>query len=326
MPEVQAIATPVAEQQMYKRLPLTPQGEILKAGAEILSPRNMVIVKYPKSGTTLSMCDVPKILVADAEEGTVTFKMSNQVDLIDQNVADKFVATQNYGFLPQTIFELVDELKRANKMAEFWLQYREMRSDRNPSSRDSKYKALIELINSMPFPIFAVDTITSISKLSNAAALHEYNEGTTKKKSDITKVDEYSGAKYVRSKFAEIKRFIEAHAAPFIQYHGHVAERKRILKKSETEVSAVDIALSGLQSVTFTSWAQAVATFYRDKEACWLDFRKKEESDLGSRILALSNQKLKIADIIKDEDLAKGLRPKTYWHQIYPEIDALKGH
>lgn len=311
----------------YKRIPLSPTGELLKAGVEILSPRNMVIVKYPKSGTTLSMCNVPKILVADAEEGTVTFKMDNQTDLFDKSAEDKFTKTNSYGWLPQTIFELVDELKRANRMKEFWELHQAMRSERDPTKRIDLYKRVIVLINSMPFPIVAIDTITSIQKLSNAAALYEYNQGVGKAnpKNDITKVDEYAGSKYVRGKFAEIKRFIETNAAPFIQYHGHVAERKKILKKDDQDISAVDIALSGIQAVTFTSWAQAVATFYRNKEGCWLDFTKKDETDMGSRILALSNRKLKIADIVSDEDLMKGIRPKTYWGTIYPEIEALKG-
>lgn len=287
----------------------------------------MVIVKYPKSGTTLSMCNVPKILVADAEEGTVTFKMDNQTDLFDKSAEDKFTKTNAYGWLPQTIFELVDELKRANKMKEFWELHQAMRSERDPAKRMDLYKRIIELINSMPFPIVAIDTITSIQKLSNAAALYEYNQGVGKAnpKNDITKADEYSGAKYVRAKFAEIKKFIETNAAPFLQYHGHVAERKKILKKDEKDVSSVDIALSGIQAVTFTSWAQAVAIFYRDATACWLDFTKKEETDMGSRVLALSNRKLKIADLMSDDDLRKGLRPKTYWGEIYPEIEALKG-
>lgn len=287
----------------------------------------MVIVKYPKSGTTLTMCNVPKILVADAEEGTTTFKMDNVADLFDKSVEGQFVKTTHYGYLPQTIFELVDELKKANQMKLFWELYQGMRSERDQAKRLDLYKRLIELINLMPFPIVAIDTITSIQKLSNAAALFEYNEGVgkAKPKTDITKADDYGGAKYVRGKFAEIKKFIETNAAPFIQYHGHIAERKRILNKAAEDISGVDIALSGVQAVTFTSWAQAVATCYRDKNGVWLDFTKSDETDMGSRVLALSNRKFKIADIVSDDDLRKGIRPRTYWGEIYPEIDALKG-
>lgn len=293
----------------------------------ILSPRNLVIVKYPKSGTTLAMCDVPKILIADSEEGTVTFNASNATNLVDGSVADKFVETKNFGWLPQTIFDMVDELKRANDMPGYWKAYQAMMNERSPADRKRLYDVVIALINKMPFPILAIDTITSIQKLSNAAALHEYNLtiGKTHPKSDITKVDDWGGASHVRRKFNEIKLFIETFGAPFIQYHGHVASRKKVLKKSDEDISAIDIALSGLQSVTFTAFAQAVCTMYRDDNGCWLDFTKKDESDTGSRVLALSNRKVKIADIVKDEDLRKGVRPKTYWGEIYPEIEALKG-
>lgn len=271
------------------------------------------------------MCDVPKILIADAEDGTVTFRAGNKVDLIDKSVEGEFVTTKNYGWLPQTIFDLVDECKRANGMKSFWELHNKMQAERNHAEREKIYKDLLVLINAMPFPVMAIDTITSIQKLSNAAALHEYNLLFNTKKIDITRVDDYSGAKYVRGKFAQIKSFIEINAAPFIQYHGHVAERKRVMTKDDDKISGVDIALSGLQSVTFTSWAQAVAICYRDDKAVWLDFTKKGETDMGTRNLHLSNRKLKIADLISDDDLRKGLRPKTYWGEIYPEIDALKG-
>lgn len=284
-----------------------------------------MIVKYPKTGTTLSMCDVPKILIADAEEGTVTFKARNKADLIDKSVEGEFVTTKSYGWLPQTIFDFVDELKRANQMKKFWEGYNKMQAERNDVEREKVYKELLALINTMPFPVVAIDTITSIQKLSNAAALYEYNQVfKNHQKTDITKVDDYGGAKYVRGKFAQIKSFIETNAAPFIQYHGHIAERKRILTKDDDKISGVDIALSGLQSVTFTSWAQAVAICYRDEKGVWLDFTKKGETDMGTRNLHLSNRKLKIADIISDDDLYKGLRPKTYWGVVYPEIEALK--
>lgn len=276
---------------------------------------------------TLTMCDVPKILIADSEEGTITFNARNATNLIDGSVADKFIETKNFGWLPQTIFDMIDELKRANGMKEYWVAYQAMMNERNPERRKAFYDVVIELINKMPFPILAIDTITSMQKLSNAAALYEYNLGVKEgsRKSDITKADEWGGTNHIRRKFNEIKLFIETFGAPFIQYHGHVAPRKKIMKKSEEDIAGVDIALSGLQSVTFTAFAQVVGTMYRDDKGCWLDFTKKDESDTGSRVLALSNRKLKIADIVKDDDLRKGIRPKTYWSEIYPEIDALKG-
>lgn len=310
----------------YKRLPLTPDGQLIKNGFGLKSPRNLVIVKYPKSGSTLSLCNVPKVIIADSERGTETFTPDNVTYLIDDAVADQFVATQKYGWIPQTIFDLVDELKNANQMKLFWEKNGELERERDLKKKEKLYNQLIERINKMPFPIVAVDTITSVLKLTNNAALYEYNENVkeSSQKRDIKRVDEWGGVQYIRRKFAEVKNFIEQNAAPFIQYHGHVASRKKILKKGEEEVSALDIALDGLLSTIFTGQSSAVCTFYRNEEGCWLDFLKKDETDLGSRVLHLSNTKLKIADILDDDDLRAGKFPKTYWNLVYPEISGFK--
>lgn len=315
--KVQEITKP-----QFKRLPLDSDGKLIKNEFDLKSPRKLVIVKYPKSGSTLSLCDVPKILIADAEEGTTYFKPSNISNLIDESVKDKFVSTTKYGYIPQTIFDLIDELNTANNMSTYWNMYTSMKNERDPKEKGKKYNDLIVFINTMPFPILAIDTVTSILNLSNDAALYEYNLGVkeSSQKENIKRVDEYGGTQYIRRKFDEVKAFIEQNAAPFIQYHGHVASRKKILKKNEEDVTALDIALDGVMSTIFTGRADAVATFYRDKSGCWLDFSKKDETDLGSRPIHISNKKLLIADLLKDEDLAKGIRPKTYWQSVYPEI------
>lgn len=300
----------------FKRLPLNEKGELIKNGWGLKSPRNLVIVKYPKSGATLSLCNVPKILIADSEKGTEYFKPDNVSMLLDDTVANQFVSTKKYGYIPQTIFDLVDEMKKANKMDDYWKAYTALENERDIKKKEVMYNALVEQINAMPFPILAVDTITSLVAISNEAALYEYNQNVKTPKYDIKKVDEYGGSQYIRRKFSEIKRFIEQNAAPFIQYHGHVASRKKVLKKDDEDVNALDIALDGILSTIFTSQSDAVCTFFRDDKGCWLDFLKKDETDLGSRPQHLSNKKIKIADIKKDDDLF----PKTYWEQIYPEV------
>lgn len=306
----------MSETRTFKRLPLNDKGELIKNGWGLKSPRNLVIVKYPKSGATLSLCNVPKTLIADTEKGTEYFKPNNVTMLLDESVNDKFVSTKKYGFIPQTIFDLVDELKAANKMPEYWEAYAELENERDFSKKEELYNALIERINAMPFPILAIDTITSLVAISNEAALYEYNQNIKIPKYDIKRVDEYGGTQYIRRKFSEIKKFIEQNAAPFIQYHGHVATRKKVLKKGDEDVTALDIALDGVLSTIFTSQSDAVCTFYRDEKGCFLDFLKKDETDLGSRPAHLSNKKIKIADILKDNETF----PKTYWDEIYPEI------
>jgi hypothetical protein len=317
------MAEKVQEQNpQFKRIPLNSKGELIKNSFGLKSPRRLVVVKYPKSGSTLSICDVPKILIADSEAGTDYFTPNNVASLIDDTVKDKFVSTKKYGYVPQTIFDLVDELSTANNMDVYWNMYTSMKNERDLVEKEKKYNDLVAFINTMPFPILAIDTITSIVGLSNQAALWEYNLGVkeSSQKEDIKRADEYGGVQYIRRKFDEIKAFIEQNAAPFIQYHGHVATRKKVLKKSEEDVTALDIALDGIMSTIFTARADAVATFYRDDKGCWLDFSKRDETDLGSRSLHVSNRKLLIAKIMKDEDLANGKRPETFWHDVYPEI------
>lgn len=305
----------------YKLLPLTESGELIKNNVKLQSPRNLVIVKYPKSGSTLSLVDVPKILILDTEKGTSDFGASNRVHI---NITDDYIDTPRFGLIPKGLHDVVDELYKANKMEEYWRLNNEMENTFDSTKKEGLYQDIITLVNSIPFPIVAVDTITSLVETSNTTALAEYNSNIkdkTKHRTDIKKVDEYGGARYVRRKFQEIKDFIEQNAAPFIQYHGHVGERKKIVKKSTEDVSALDIALEGIQSLTFTSKANAVCVFYRNEKGCFLDFDKRDETALGGRTLHLTNKVIKIADIVKDEDLQAGKLPKTYWSEIYPEIN-----
>ena len=67
--------------------------------------------------------------------------------------------------------------------------------------------------------------------------------------------------------------------------------------------------------------ASAIGIFQRTNEGCFLDFTKRDESDLGVRNAHLSNKTIKLADYISADDLVKGKTPKTYWSTIYPEIE-----
>lgn len=307
----------------YKYLPLSDSGELIKHNVAIKSPRNLVIVKYPKSGSTLSLCNVPKIFVGDTEGGTSSFEAHNNVVL--QDGTEDYVETSGYGLIPKRIHDIVDEMYHANKMADYWLLYNNMQTERDPKEKDNLYKRLVEHINNMPLPIFAIDTITSLVQISNRTALAEYNSGiknVANRKSDIKRVDEYGGTRYIRAKFRNLKEFFERNAAPFIQYHGHISMRKKVLNKSEEDISAIDIALEGMQSVIFTAEADNVCIMYRNEKGVFLDFRKRDtETDMGARSLHLSNLLLKIADIVPDEELRKGTLPKTYWKEVYPELE-----
>ncbi len=308
----------------YKRLPITNEGVLLDLGSiRIKSPQNLVIVKYPKSGSTLSICNVPKILIADSERGTEYFSANNKVNLLDETTEGKFVETKRYGYIPKTIYDLVSELYEANKMAEYWELKAKFDLERDLVTKQKMYDELLKKINNMPFPIVAIDTITSIVNLSNDAALYEYNLHVKpeSKKEDIKRTDEYGGVSFIRRKFGDVKNFLEQNAAPFLQFHGHIGQKKKILKKGEEDISVLDIALEGVLSTIFTCKADSVATFYRNEDGCWLDFLKKEETALGSRPFHLSNKLIKVAETLKiDQEF-----PVTHWELIYPEIEALKG-
>lgn len=318
--EIKQIDQPKAElKKGYLRLPLTEDNILINLGdIKIIDPKNLIIIKYPKSGSTLSMCNVPKILIADSEGGTDYFSPNNKVNLLDPSVEGVFELTKKYGYIPKTIYDLVIELNRANDMNTYWELYNKFNFERNLQVKADLHKVIIDKLNSMPFPILAIDTITSIISLSNSAALFEYNLNVKpeSKKSDIKRVDEYGGTQYIRRKFSDIKRFIEQNAAPFIQYHGHIGMRKKQLKKDDKEIDALDIALEGVLSTIFTAQADSVSTFYRNEKGCFLDFMKKDETDLGSRPPHLSNKLIKIADILKTNEIY----PKTYWAEVYPDI------
>ena len=217
------------------------------------------------------------------------------------------------------LFQLVDELKQANDMTTYWRLFNEFDDKKDKVT----YEALVKHINKMPFPILMLDTITSFIEVSNSAALHEYNQNVKpeSRKTDIKRVDEYGGVRLIRRKFEEVKLFVEQNAAPFIIFAGHIAEKKKVFKKSEEDISTVDIDLEGVLSKIFTVKASAIGIFQRTNEGCFLDFTKRDESDLGVRNAHLSNKTIKIADFITSEELVQGKTPKTYWGTIYPEIE-----
>ncbi|MCA9381243.1 hypothetical protein KC678_03180 [Candidatus Dojkabacteria bacterium] len=311
----------MSETKKFSRLPLNEKGELIKGECSLKSPTNLVFISQKKTGKTLTASNQPKILIADCEGGTKDFgfPVNNQVNVLKYEGEEAFKKTNKYGWLPMGLFQLVDELKQANDMTTYWRLFNEF-DDRKDKAT---YEALVKHINKMPFPILMLDTITSFIEVSNSAALHEYNKNVKpeSRKTDIKRVDEYGGVRLIRRKFEEVKQFVEQNAAPFIIFAGHIAEKKKVFKKSEDDISTVDIDLEGVLSKIFTVKASAIGIFQRTNEGCFLDFTKRDESDLGVRNAHLSNKVIKLADYISADDLVKGKTPKTYWSTIYPEIE-----
>lgn len=311
----------MSETKKFSRLPLNEKGELIKGECSLKSPTNLVFISQKKTGKTLTAANQPKILIADCEGGTKDFgfPVNNQVNVLKYEGEEAFKKTNKYGWLPMGLFQLVDELKQANDMTTYWKLFNEFDDKKDKAT----YEALVKHINKMPFPILMLDTITSFIEVSNSAALHEYNQNVKpeSRKTDIKRVDEYGGVRLIRRKFEEVKLFVEQNAAPFIIFAGHIAEKKKVFKKSEEDISTVDIDLEGVLSKIFTVKASAIGIFQRTNEGCFLDFTKRDESDLGVRNAHLSNKTIKIADFITSEELVQGKTPKTYWGTIYPEIE-----
>lgn len=304
----------------FKRLPLDLNGDLVKKDFALKSPRNLVFISQKKTGKTLTAANQSKILILDAEGGTKDFgfPVNNKVDINKYDGDQEFMKTNKFGWLPMGLFQVVDELKKANDMTTYWKLFNELDEKADKKSYDD----LVAHINKMPFPIVMIDTITSFIDVSNSAALYEYNQSVKKEsqKTDIKRVDEYGGVRLIRRKFDEVKSFVEQNAAPFIIHAGHIAEKKKVFKKSEEDISTIDIDLEGVLSKIFTVKSTAIGVFLRTNDGCFLDFTKKDESDTGNRAAHLSNKIVKIADYIKAEDLEKGKVPNTYWNTIYPEL------
>lgn len=302
--------------QTFRKLPLDENGKLIANKFCIQSPENLVIVSFPKTGKTLSMVNKPNFLIGDSEKGTKYFSPENYVNLLTFGGNEEFVKLKSGTYVPAGVFQTVDELNRANRMKEYW-ELNQRLEDAVEADQEAIYKDLLAHIQAMPFPIFVIDTITSFQELNAKASLKEYNDQfPAKPKTDITKVDEYNGVTYVRRNFAGIKAFIENNSAPFKIWNGHIKEKKKILTKSQDDISAVDIALTGLLPTLFTSKADAVCTFTRDEKGCYLDFQKKAESDMGSRPFHLSNKLIKIAEPLKKDEQY----PETHWNKVFPEL------
>lgn len=317
----------------YKRLPLDNNGNIIEYSKNIQwGPSNMIITSYPKTGKTLCAVDIPGILIGDLEGGTDDFKASNRVDMKtyteigeDGKLLPNFIKLKSGGYVPRGIFETVDELRKENKMDDYWKLQTQLSLARSSTEKEKIENDIYEHVLSMRYPVFFIDTITSIQDLNNQATLAAYNDSVApeNRKNDIKKVDNYSGVRYTRRNFEHLKKFIERNSAPYIIWSGHTGMRKKILEKGEQEISVVDIALDGLQSTIFTAHSQANAILYRDDNGVYLDFEKKEESDMGSRTPFLANRKIKIAEILTNEELKNLKRPITYWSEIYPELTSI---
>ena len=106
---------------MYKKLPITEHNEPIESINQMLGPRNLIITSFPKSGKTLSLLNVKKILIGDIENGTSSFKKKSNVVNLQSDDNEKFVYSKQYDiYIPKGIFDTVSELYKANNMKKYW--------------------------------------------------------------------------------------------------------------------------------------------------------------------------------------------------------------
>lgn len=313
--------TEIVQQYDFKKIPIDSNGQLIKGHFRLKSPASLVKISYPKMGKTLAMVNVPKILICDAHREVEDFPFcNNYIKQATYTGKHKFHKVSSGAYIPAGIFETVTDLKVANRMAEYWKLKNMLDERRSAEEKASIFSDLIALINDMLFPITAWDTVTHMQDLNIDAALGRYNsqfDDPDKRRDDIRLVDRWGGVKYIRNNFAGIKLFIESYASPFQIWSAHIKERKAIYEKGHEEISAVDMALDGIMSTTFTAAASAVGILYRKEDGVYLDFKKRDETDLGSRCSHLGERVIKIADTLLDNESI----PKTYWKEIYPELN-----
>ncbi len=213
--------TEVTEKQIvkFKKLPIDEKGNLLPSEKCLLSPRNLVIISYPKSGKSETLCNQKNILIGDTQGGTDYFLAQNVANLLTYEGDEKFKQINDGTMIPMGIFQTVDELNKLNKMKAYWEIYTSFKDARG-DQRLRLYDELMEHILSMKFPIFAVDPITDLQNTLHEAALADYINQFHPKvpKSSIKRVDEYGGSQYIRRTILGLKNFIEKNAAPFILY------------------------------------------------------------------------------------------------------------
>lgn len=305
----------------YSKLPLTDDGELKQRISGFVCPRSMIIISAPKSGKTNAMVNVPRLLIGDTDPngGTSYFNCNNVAMVSGTDVTYNKALDMH---IPTELYKTVIELSKANGMVEYNKAYKTWEN----SPTEENVTILTKLVDSMPFPVFCVDTLTNLTTSLYAAALADVKKKFPKStniqsKTSIKNVDDYSGAQYTRETITRTMQFIEKFAAPFILYTGHIKDTKKVGQKDDDELAITDIDFEGQTIATkITSIASAVGICYRDDDGVWFDFVRSDTNKVSARPAHLSNRKIKISDIDEYEDGKLIKKGKTYWGDVYPGV------
>src|SRR4051794_35533302 len=101
------------EKIKFNKLQLDEKGQLLPAEKSIISPRNLVIISFPKSGKTETMVNQKNFLIGDTQGGTDYFQARNSVNLLTYTGDEPYKVIKDGTFVPMGIFQTVDELNKA---------------------------------------------------------------------------------------------------------------------------------------------------------------------------------------------------------------------
>jgi hypothetical protein len=313
----------------YKFLPLTAAGEVIEQDTLFDSPSSLVMIALPKQGKSNLLAGNKKCLIVDLEGSTnyikgaivskVVIDVLEDLDKLTIEIPDKNNENPKdpakSKFMLRPIFNVVAELIQANNM----IQYRKLVKQWNLKQSPELKNQIHTLVKKMPFPVVAIDTLTSLSEAAKLLAYKYYiinNPKTTK--SNIKLVDNYGGQQFVREAMFDIKNFIETFAAPFIIWTGHTKDK--VIKKDATDITIADLDLDGKLPNIFTTTCDAICTVSRDDEGVYMDFSNIQGSS-ASRSTYIPNEKLLMSTLFKtDEKGTISTKPETYWNKIYPEL------
>ncbi|NLR61102.1 hypothetical protein HGH93_23575 [Chitinophaga polysaccharea] len=302
----------------YKIIPLTDEGELRDNEAfKLKSPRRMIMLGQSLMGKTYNVINIPKFLIMDADKETDYYPWCRNYVKVANDEVERYYLLENNVVIPAAIYELVMEMRTANRMDLFEKFSRKIERSKDATKKKQYFRYLKKLINDMPFAVLVADSLTSLQKLNHGAALYGYNLRVKpeSRKTDIKHTDQWGGVSNIRPNFAGILEFIET-ASPYTLYTAHIKEKKNVLEKGPEDLVPLDIALEGIQSSSITSRMAAVGIFYRNKEGCFLDFVKRDETDIGARPPHMANRIIKIAEPLKKQ----GEPSITFWNKIYLEL------
>jgi GTPase SAR1 family protein len=156
-----------------------------------------------------------------------------------------------------------------------------------------------------------IDTVTELEDLVLPYAAQLYKstiQGRNWTGTDVKTLPNGSGYLFLRQAFAEIINLISSWS-PYTILLGHVKEK--MIDKRGTEVSVVDLDLTGKLKSSVSGNADAIGYLYRKDNQTLISFNNSTESVVcGSRIRRLSNKTIPVIEEINGE-------LQFNWSEIY---------